>query len=49
MLKVNVVILNYNGLDLLKECLPSIVAASKNTNCDCRVTVLDNRSTDRSF
>ncbi len=48
-MKTNIVILNYNGENLLSECLPSIVAASKNADCDCRVTVLDNRSTDQSI
>ncbi|NQT89754.1 MAG: glycosyltransferase family 2 protein [Candidatus Omnitrophica bacterium] len=47
-MKVNIIVLNYNGMELLKECLPSIMEASKKTSHECRVTVLDNRSTDDS-
>ena len=42
-----IIILNYNGRDLLKECLPSIRQAAMESGC-CRVTVLDNQSTDDS-
>ena len=41
-------VLNYNGADLLRECLPSILEASKASPVSCPVTVIDNRSTDDS-
>ncbi len=47
-MKINVVILNYNGRELLEECLPSIIKASRNSRHDCRVVVLDNLSIDGS-
>lgn len=41
--------LNYNGLDLMRECLPSIVEAARNeTTRRVCVTVIDNCSTDGS-
>lgn len=42
-------ILNYNGENVLKECLPSILEASRNSKSACRVTVIDNVSQDRSL
>lgn len=45
---VNIIILNYNGRDLLAECLPSIVEASHTSKFSCKVTVIDNVSTDDS-
>ena len=47
-MKVDIIILNYNGKELLKEYLPGIVTASKESRYDCRVIVLDNKSTDES-
>ena len=41
-------VLNYNGADLLRECLPSILEASKASPINCPVIVIDNRSTDDS-
>jgi len=46
--KVNIILLNYNGKGLLKKYLPPIIAASKNSRNLCRVSVVDNRSTDGS-
>lgn len=46
--KVNIIILNYEGRELLEKYLNSIVAAAKNSAHDCTVTVLDNVSTDES-
>jgi N-acetylglucosaminyl-diphospho-decaprenol L-rhamnosyltransferase len=40
------VILNYNGADLLPQCLPSIVLAASKARHPTRVTLLDNGSTD---
>ena len=45
---INIIILNYNGRDLLAECLPSIVEASHTSKYSCKVTVIDNVSTDDS-
>jgi N-acetylglucosaminyl-diphospho-decaprenol L-rhamnosyltransferase len=47
-MEINIVILNFNGKDLLAECLPSILIAAKNSTHNCTVTVLDNKSTDDS-
>lgn len=48
MLKADILVLNYEGEDLLKRFLPSVVEAAKNSRYDCRVIVLDNQSTDGS-
>ena len=48
-LKVNLVVLNYNGEDLLRKYLPSIVANAKASVHSCRVTLLDNCSSDGSL
>ena len=45
---INIIILNYNGRDLLAECLPSVVEASDTSKYSCKVTVIDNVSTDDS-
>ena len=45
---VNIIILNYNGRDLLAECLPSIIEASHVSKYSCKVTVIDNDSSDNS-
>ncbi|MBN1405545.1 MAG: glycosyltransferase, partial [Candidatus Omnitrophica bacterium] len=47
-MKVNIIILNYNGRDLLKKYLPSVIDAAKKSKHNCIVTVLDNKSTDDS-
>lgn len=46
---VEIFVLNYNGAALLDECLPSIVRAAAASQFDCRVTVVDNGSTDDSL
>lgn len=48
-MKVNIIILNYNGRKILEECLPSICEAQKNSKNSCTLTVLDNLSTDTSL
>jgi GT2 family glycosyltransferase len=45
---VNIAILNYNGRSILEECLPSIIDSAAKYPADCRITVIDNRSTDDS-
>ncbi len=47
-MKAHIVILNYNGEELLAKCLPSIVEAARNAKTPAQVTVLDNASRDRS-
>jgi N-acetylglucosaminyl-diphospho-decaprenol L-rhamnosyltransferase len=47
--RTHILVLNYNGRDLLAECLPSIVAAAARTTIPCAVTVVDNGSTDGSL
>jgi N-acetylglucosaminyl-diphospho-decaprenol L-rhamnosyltransferase len=44
----HILILNYNGRALLNECLPSVVEAARLSPVRCRVTVVDNGSTDGS-
>jgi GT2 family glycosyltransferase len=44
----SVVILNYNGLEHLKTCIPSILKAVEQVQEGCPVVVVDNRSTDGS-
>lgn len=46
--KVDIIVLNYNGKELLGECLPSIIKAVNNSRHICRVWVLDNKSQDGS-
>jgi len=45
---VSIYILNYNGVALLKECLPSIRQAASSSKHPVNVIVIDNRSTDDS-
>ena len=47
-MKISLLILNYNGKDLLMECLPSIIEASSKSCHDCEVIVVDNNSTDNT-
>ena len=44
----HLLILNHNGADLLAECLPSVVRAAQRSPTPCRVSVVDNESTDGS-
>jgi N-acetylglucosaminyl-diphospho-decaprenol L-rhamnosyltransferase len=46
--RTHILVLNYNGRGLLAECLPSIALAALRSPAPCRVTVLDNGSTDGS-
>lgn len=47
-MRVDIVVLNYNGRTLLEQCLGSVVRAAGASAHDCRVTVIDNASTDGS-
>lgn len=44
----HIIILNYNGVDILKEYLPSVVKEAKTSSHSVKVTVLDNKSSDNS-
>jgi N-acetylglucosaminyl-diphospho-decaprenol L-rhamnosyltransferase len=46
--RTHILVLNYNGRGLLAECLPSIVIAARSSPVPCRVTVVDNGSSDGS-
>ncbi len=46
--KCALVVLNYNGSELLKKCLPSLIDEAKNSENFCEVVVLDNKSSDHS-
>ena len=46
--RTHILMLNYNGRDLLDECLPSIIEAAARAPVPCGVTVVDNSSTDGS-
>jgi N-acetylglucosaminyl-diphospho-decaprenol L-rhamnosyltransferase len=46
--RTHILVLNYNGRGLLAECLPSIALAAARSAVPCRVSVVDNSSTDRS-
>ncbi len=47
--RINIVILNYNGKNLLEKYLPSVLEAAKNSAHACRVSIVDNRSIDDSL
>src|SRR5262249_12424594 len=46
--RTHILVLNYNGESLLAECLPSVLEAAPRAPLPCRVTVVDNSSSDRS-
>lgn len=48
MIKTRIVILNYDGAEMLPKCLPSIVEAARLAKSPTAVTILDNLSTDQS-
>ena len=48
-MKINIIVLNYNGEKLIPQCLPSILEAKGASKYPVRVTVIDNESTDRSL
>lgn len=47
--RTSILVLNYNGRDLLAECLPTLVEAARRSPVPCTVTVVDNDSTDDSL
>lgn len=48
MFDARIIVLNYNGAGLLRECLPSLIRACRKADLAAPVTVLDNLSTDSS-
>jgi GT2 family glycosyltransferase len=46
--RVHILVLNHNGRALLEECLPSVVAIARSAVRPCRVSVIDNDSSDDS-
>lgn len=47
--RTQILVLNYNGRDLLTECLPSIIEAAAAAPVPCGVTLVDNDSRDESI
>ncbi|MDR3636732.1 MAG: glycosyltransferase [Isosphaeraceae bacterium] len=47
--RTHILVLHYNGRDLLKECLPSVIEAAARSAVPCAVSVVDNGSTDGSL
>lgn len=47
-MSIELIVLNFNGVALLAECLPSIVTAAARSSRRCAVTVIDNESSDGS-
>ncbi|WP_435010675.1 glycosyltransferase [Tundrisphaera lichenicola] len=45
----HILVLNYNGRDLLGECLPSVIEAARRSPARCQVSVVDNGSMDGSL
>ena len=48
MIRVRIVILNYNGEEMLAQCLPSIAESVRQAKTPTAVTILDNLSVDKS-
>jgi GT2 family glycosyltransferase len=46
--RTHILVLNYNGRELLADCLPSVVEAAARSSVPCPVTVIDNDSRDGS-
>jgi N-acetylglucosaminyl-diphospho-decaprenol L-rhamnosyltransferase len=47
--RTHILVLNYNGRELLAECLPSIEDAARRSPVPCGLSVIDNNSTDDSL
>jgi len=45
---ISIIILNWNGLGFLKECVPSVIRACRNYGDNCEIMVVDNGSRDGS-
>jgi N-acetylglucosaminyl-diphospho-decaprenol L-rhamnosyltransferase len=49
LMRVSILVLNYNGRSLLEACLPSVLRAAAASRHRCRTVVIDNASTDDSL
>lgn len=47
-MRMSIVVANWNGEDLLKKCLPSVIAAAEHTKETYEIIVVDDASTDGS-
>jgi GT2 family glycosyltransferase len=47
-MKIDILVLNYNGKDLLEKNLPSVIESAGFSKHECKVVVVDNKSTDKS-
>jgi GT2 family glycosyltransferase len=47
--RTHILVLNHNGRALLEECLPSVVQSAQACPVPCRLTVVDNSSSDGSL
>ena len=45
---VSIVILNWNGKEFLKKCIPSVIESVDIYGNDCEIAVVDNNSSDES-
>ena len=48
LMKASIIILNWNGVDLLRVTLPSVIAAVKHTGVDHEIIIVDDGSHDES-
>ncbi len=48
-MKANIIILNYNGEELIPECMPSLLEAKRASANEVTITVIDNESIDKSL
>ncbi len=48
-MNISIIILNWNGVELLKECLPSVISAMREYSGDYEIIMVDNASTDGSI
>ncbi|GAI27376.1 unnamed protein product, partial [marine sediment metagenome] len=46
---ISIVIPNWDGLELLKKCLPSVIKATQSYSANCEIIVVDNGSKDGSI
>lgn len=46
---ISIVIPNWEGLELLKKCIPSVIKATQNYPGNCEIIVVDNGSKDKSI
>lgn len=48
-MNASLVILNHNGIELLRDCIPSVIKAVEVCGFNCEILFLDNASTDQSI